>query len=105
LNGQPFNSADHFFSGVTGDIIINLGDGDDWINMMGTNGVVVLDMPGDLRIDMGAGDDRIVLGTGEGPLRDFPVPEIAFPLNLAGDLVVDMGSGYDQAWIASTTVG
>lgn len=105
INGLPFNSADHFFSGVTGDIIINLGDGGDYINIRGTNEVVVLDMPGDLRIDMGAGDDRIVLGTGEGPLADYPLPTIAFPLNIAGDLILDMGAGYDQTWIASTTVG
>ncbi len=105
INGDLFLTSGHFFSGVTRNIIINLGDGSDFVNIKGVNGVNVLDMPGDLRIDMGGGDDRIALGIGDSPLFDNPISEFAFPLNIANNLVIDMGAGNDLAWIASTTVG
>ena len=105
INGEHFDSSDHYFSGVTGDIIINLGAGDDWINIMGTNNVTVLNMPRDLRIDMGAGDDRLAFGMGPGPLFDGDIHNASFPLNIARDMAINMGAGFDQTWIANTTVG
>lgn len=92
-------------SGVTRDIIINLGGGDDWINIRSKVGETVLEMPRDLKIDMGAGDDRLAFGMGDGPLFGFPIAPEAFPLDVARDLTINMGAGNDQSWMSSVTVG
>jgi hypothetical protein len=104
INGMPFD-MDHYFSGVTGNVIINLGDGDDWVVIEGTNGVDILEMPGDLRIDMGAGDDLLALGLSNGALDGGTTGFEARPLSVAGDLVIEGGAGADKTWISSTLVG
>lgn len=103
--GTETFDQDHFVSGVTGDIIINLGAGNDKLNIEGTNGVSVLVMPGDLQIDMGDGDDQIALGMGNGILSGMTLGPNVLPLDVANDVVIDMGAGSEKVWFTAMSVG
>ncbi|QEG34213.1 hypothetical protein [Bythopirellula goksoeyrii] len=86
-DGEPF-----LFNGVTRDVIVNTGGGDDTVRIIGgssTNELDALQFPGDLRIDLGDGEDELFMGTS----ASFTLTQ--FPLAIADDLVILGGAGND----------
>ncbi len=85
INGQL---DDLFVSGVTGNVIINTGGGDDVVRIFG-DGPGPLEFPGDLRINLGDGGDQLFLGHAEFNF-DFQLP-----LAIGDDLIIEGGAGDD----------
>lgn len=93
VNGDTAADAGPFlFDGVTRNVIINTGGGDDSVRIFGgsnTNPLDALQFPGDLTIDLGDGVDELFMGTAE---FNF---DTQLPLAIADDLVIRGGAGND----------
>lgn len=86
INGQ-FDEL--FISGVTGNVIINTGGADDVVRIFG-DGPGPLAFPGDLRINLGDGEDQLFLGHAQFNF-DFQLP-----LAIGDDLIIEGGAGDDS---------
>lgn len=94
-----------YVNGVTRDVIINLGGGDDVVRLYGfpqiDNGRD-LNLPRDLIINAGAGNDQIYIGINE----DFIFgTTISGPVNIGRDLTINGGAGDEIVWTTDISVG
>jgi hypothetical protein len=81
INGVPNGSFKFTFSGITDDVLIDLGAGNDVLTMKGDGtGISDMDVDDLLRIRMGTGNDTLTLKY----------------LDVEGDIDVDLGTGVDS---------
>ncbi len=105
INGDT--NQEYFVSGVTRDILINLGEGDDTARVYGFisfDGSLDLNVPRDLIINAGGGNDTVRLGITE----DFEVgsgPFLSGPVNVGRDLSIIGGAGDESIWTTDLNVG
>lgn len=100
VNGQSFETP-FYISGVTGDITVNLRGGNDAMFLNGfqsINGEDNFVVPGNLNINMGAGDDLLHLGVTE-DLEFFQGP-----VEVGGNLTVIGGNGNDMTYVSGLLV-
>ncbi len=80
INGVVNGSFKFTFSGITDDVLIDLGGGNDVLNMRGNStGLTDMDVDDLLKIQMGSGNDTLNLKY----------------LDVEGDIEVDLGTGVD----------
>jgi hypothetical protein len=96
-----------YFDGLTRDLLIDLGDGSDTIHAYGVPGEgdrLPLAVPRDMIINMGSGDDHLVLGVTA--TEEFGAPAVyQSPVAVGRDVTINLGTGDDLFLIASTLVG
>lgn len=83
--------------GVTGDLNIMMGEGDDFLQLM-------MVVPGNLNIDMGRGNDYLSLGG----FFELPVgcqPDLGYAVDVKGGLTVNTGAGDDVLNMFDSRVG
>ena len=104
INGDT--NQELFVSGVTRDIIINVGEGDDIVRAYGfpsVLGLSDLNVPRDLVINAGGGNDIIRLGVSE----DFEIgsgPFLSGPINVGRDVSINGGVGDESVWTTDLNV-
>ncbi|MBN1910986.1 MAG: hypothetical protein JW818_14670 [Pirellulales bacterium] len=117
LTPNLINSQDEpvVFTGVTGDVIISTGDGDDEITVEGQiDGNLIIDTgdgndivtlwnvstTGDLTVDTGSGDDRLT-SSALLPVGGIDyVPPIEAYRRIDGDVTIKIGDGDDQVSVS-----
>ncbi|MDZ4657125.1 MAG: hypothetical protein SH868_06050 [Bythopirellula sp.] len=103
INGDT--NQEYFVSGVTRDIVINLGEGDDKARIYGfplIDGSLDLNVPRDLVINADGGNDQIYLGITE----DFDFgTTFSGPVNVGRDLTINGGAGDEIVWTTDINVG
>lgn len=83
-------------SGITGDVIVELGDAADTLRLGGTNSILTL--PGELMVHAGAGDNVIQIGA------DVTSGQTS-SVNIAGDVEIEAGAGDDQVRLGGSMLG
>lgn len=94
-----------FVNGVTRDVIINLGGGDDVARIYGfpqIDNSRDLNLPRDLIINAGADNDQIFIGITED--YDFGMTNSG-PVNIGRDLTINGGSGDEIVWTTDMAIG
>ncbi|TWU29469.1 hypothetical protein [Bythopirellula polymerisocia] len=92
INNEVPDAFNTLYSGITGNVLINTGSGDDSVRIFGGSNTDDLDpliFPGDLRIDLGDGDDELAMGS------SLSNPDSQLPLSISDDLIVEGGTGDD----------
>lgn len=98
----------YFVDGVTRDVIVNLGDDADTFRAYGTPGVSGFEKPfavgRDLRINTGAGEDRISLGVTEAEEITSVFSFSQSPVSVGRDLIINSGADADNFLFSATVV-
>jgi large repetitive protein len=104
VNGST--DSQFYFSGVTRDVIINLGAGDDIVRMWGNRDILDTErlvVPRDLAINTNGGNDQIYMGLLEIPEEGIEVRQ--HPVLVGRDLTINGGADDDFFMGASITTG
>lgn len=115
-DGDVFEVNDEGFAtvivtGVTRDVIVNAGEGDDRVFALGSfyvddddNVVVKTYVPRDLNIDVGGGNDTVSVNVpGNIVYDEFPSPATTFAIGR--DVLLSGGEGDDQYFVNGVVVG
>jgi hypothetical protein len=100
VNGQPF--TEYYVTGVTRDVIINLGGGDDVLRLTGeeeSDRSHDLIIPRDLIVNLGEGHDQFYSGVYENFLQ------FQAPVTVTRNLHIDGGGGDDSLLTTALSVG
>ncbi len=97
-DGQPPGTDPVTVTGVHG-IQVDLGEGDDLVAVVGAN------VRGSLSIGTGAGDDRVLIGTGGDAAELVGVLPGDLAVNIRGSLRVDTDANNDHVSIDDATIG